>query len=73
MRRRLAALLAMVVIIVMTVAVPAYADKGGVPADGSCGVGTAAHFVIADEREPGASEVALPESRPQEIGCAPGP
>ena len=39
MRRRLTALLAMVVVTVMLVAAPALAAEGGNPTAGSCGIG----------------------------------
>jgi hypothetical protein len=67
MRRRLTALLAMVVVTVMLVAAPAFADKGGFQHEGSCGVGRAAHEAIADPTSPGATEYA--RIHPSEVGC----
>ncbi len=67
MRRRLTALLAMVVMTVLLVAAPAFADKGGIQHEGSCGVGRAAHEAIEDETSPGATEYA--RFPPSEAGC----
>ena len=55
----------------VAMAMPAFADKGGRPHDPSCGVGTGSHFFIEDQTRPGASEVALPQNRPQEFNCPP--
>jgi hypothetical protein len=47
---------------------PAFADKGGTPAQGSCGLGKqAAHDAIALQDGPGASEFAT--FPPSESGC----
>jgi hypothetical protein len=68
MRRRLTAMLATVVITVMLAAVPAFADKGGVIHDGSCGLGYEVHVAIADQNAgPGASEYGT--GSPLEAGC----
>jgi hypothetical protein len=57
----------MVVITVMLVAVPAFADKGGNPSEGSCGIGRGVHEAIEDETSPGATEFA--RFPPSEAGC----
>jgi hypothetical protein len=67
LRRKLTALLAMVVVTVMLVAAPAFAAKGGFPPEHSCGIGTGALLAIEDQRGPGASEAAL--LPPSEAGC----
>ncbi len=67
MRRRFTAMLAMVMMIVMVVAAPVLADKGGFQHEGSCGVGRAAHEAIEDPESPGATEYAL--QPPSEVGC----
>ncbi len=67
MRRRLTALSATVVMTMMLVAAPAFADKGGIQHEGSCGVGRAAHEAIEDETSPGATEYA--RFPPSEAGC----
>ena len=67
LRRKLAALLAMVVVTVMLVAAPALAAKGGFPAEHSCGIGTGALFAIEDPSGPGASEAG--RFPPSEAGC----
>jgi hypothetical protein len=49
-------------------AAPASAGQGGVPTDGSCGLGKAgAHSAIQDQTSPGATENA--HIKPSEIGC----
>ena len=68
LRKRLAALLAMVVVTVMLVAAPAFADKGGVFHEGSCGLGRVlAQEAVADQTSPGATEIA--RQPPSEAGC----
>ena len=68
MRRRLTALLAMVVMAVMLVAGPALADKGGVSHEGSCGFGReGAQTGVEDQTSPGATEFAL--IHPSEENC----
>ena len=49
MRRRLTALLAMVVVTVMVAAAPALAAQGGAPAEGSCGFGTFSEDLREDD------------------------
>jgi hypothetical protein len=68
MRRRLTALLAMVVMAVMLAASPAFADKGGLAHEGSCGFGAVgAQLTVADPTSPGATEFAL--IHPSEENC----
>ena len=68
LRRRLTAMLAMVVMTVMLGAVPALADPGGEVHAGSCGLGTGGAFGgISDPTAPGASENA--RFPPSEAGC----
>ena len=59
---------------IVAMAMPAFADKGGAPHDPSCGVGRSALIAIRDpefQEEPGASEISQPEFRPQETNCPP--
>ena len=68
MRRRLTALLAMVAVVVVLAAAPAFAGKGGVVTEGSCGLGKeGAKIGIADPTSPGATEIA--HQPPNEVGC----
>ena len=68
LRRKLTALLAMVVVTVMLVAAPALAVKGGTPHEGTCGLGpVVAKGAIEDQSGPGASEEA--RFPPSEAGC----
>ena len=59
MRRRLTALLAMVVVAAVGWAAPAFAAKGGLPVEHNCGIGTGAHLAVEDQSGPGANEAAL--------------
>jgi hypothetical protein len=52
---------------VLAMAMPAFADKGGSPHPGSCGVAKeSAHSLIKQPRSPGASEAL----HPSEAACA---
>jgi hypothetical protein len=63
---------ALMAAMVVASAMPAFADKGGVPHDPSCGAGRLLLSVaIPDPTRPGASEISLPENRPQASGCPP--
>jgi hypothetical protein len=54
----------------LAMAIPAFADKGGVEHAGSCGIGkSTAHGGIASPETPGASEYAR-ESPTGPAGCA---
>ena len=73
MSRRLMALLAMGVMLASMLAfsASAFADKGGAPHDPSCGTGRSALLAIDEPMRLGASEISLPEVRPQASGCPP--
>ena len=68
MKRFCSTVLVIAVALVLLAAIPASADKGGAPRDGSCGLGKSnAHGAIADQTGPGASEAAT--FPPSEAGC----
>jgi hypothetical protein len=68
MKRFCSTVFVIAVALVLLAAIPASADKGGTPRDGSCGLGKSnAHEAIADQTGPGASEAAT--FPPSEAGC----
>ena len=58
----------------LAMAMPAFADKGGDPADNSCGLGKdAVHSAQENPRSPGASEAAhVPPGHPGEENACTG-